>query len=75
MTLNTAVPNENPATITVEAAARRLGIGRQLAYELARRGELPGAHRLGPRRIVVSRKALERFLESDGGGDPGQNSG
>ena len=50
------------ATINVEAAARLLGIGRQTAYELARQGKLPGARRLG-RRIVVSRKALEMFLE------------
>ena len=75
MTVDQSVGDDAPATITVEAAARRLGIGRQLAYELARRGELPGARRLGPRRIVVSRKALENFLERDGGGDTDQNSG
>ena len=50
------------ATIKVEEAARILGIGRQTAYELARIGKLPGALRLG-RRIVVSRKALEAFLD------------
>ena len=48
-------------TISVEEAASHLGIGRNLAYELARRGELPGAIRLG-RRILVSKKALETFL-------------
>ena len=52
------------ATVSVSHAAELLGIGRNLAYELARRGELPGALRLG-RRIVVSRKALYSFL--DGG--------
>ena len=51
------------ATVKVEEAARILGIGRQTAYELARQGKLPGALRLG-HRIVVSRKALERFLEA-----------
>ena len=51
------------ATMKVEEAARFLGIGRQTAYELARRGELPGARRLGGR-IVVSKRALEAFLES-----------
>ena len=56
------------ATVSVGQAAELLGIGRNLAYELARRGELPGALRLG-RRIVVSRKALETFLE---GGRNGQ---
>ena len=57
------------ATMTVEEAAKVLGIGRQTAYDLANQGKLPGARRLG-RRIVVSRKALERFLldiNEDGG--------
>ena len=52
-----------PATMKVEEAAMLLGIGRQTAYDLAAQGKLPGALRLG-RRIVVSKKALERFLES-----------
>ena len=51
-----------PATMKVEEAAQLLGIGRQTAYDLAREGKLPGALRLG-RRIVVSRKALQVFLE------------
>ena len=51
-------------TITVEAAAVRLGIGRNLAYSLARNGELPGAIRLG-RRLVVSRVQLENFLAGE----------
>jgi excisionase family DNA binding protein len=49
-------------TISVEEAARLLGISRGLAYDLARRGELPGAVRLGEKRIVVSRAALEAHL-------------
>ena len=60
---------ERPETITVEAAARRLGIGRQLAYELARQNKLPGARRLG-KRIVVSKKALEDYLSGPVG--PGE---
>ena len=55
-------------TLTVVEAANILGIGRNTAYELARQGKLPGALRLG-RRILVSRQALEAFLE--GGGDSG----
>lgn len=53
-------------TITVEEAAERLRIGRNLAYELARRNppELPGALRLGGR-IVVSRSKLERAINGD----------
>ena len=49
-------------TLSVKSAARILGIGRQLAYRLAAEGKLPGARRLG-RRIVVSRRELEAFLE------------
>jgi excisionase family DNA binding protein len=53
-------------TITVEETALQLGIGRNLAYDLARRGKLPGAIRLG-RRILVSKKALESFLAGQSG--------
>ena len=49
-------------TVTVNEAAKLLGISRATAYQLANEGKLPGARRLG-RRIVVSRKALELFLE------------
>ena len=60
-----------PATMKVEEAARVLGISRQTAYDLAAQGKLPGALRLG-RRIVVSKRALDRFLESsDGSNDEG----
>ena len=50
-------------TVTVEEAARLLGISRTLAYELVTRDQLPHL-RLG-RRIVVSRRALELMV--DGG--------
>ena len=50
-------------TLTVEEAARLLGISRAFAYELIARDELPSL-RFG-RRVVVPRKALERLLESD----------
>jgi excisionase family DNA binding protein len=49
-------------TLTIEEVAAALGIGRTLAYDLARRDELPvPVLRLG-RRLVVSRVALERTL-------------
>jgi excisionase family DNA binding protein len=51
-----------PQTISVETAARILGIGRGAAYEGVRRGEIPSI-RVG-RRIVVPRAALERLLTS-----------
>lgn len=52
---------EAPRTISVEQAGAMLGIGRGLAYELAKRGELPGVLRLG-HRYVVSRQRLEQTL-------------
>ena len=47
-------------TLTVEEAARALGIGRQSAYNAARDGSLPVIH-VG-RRLVVPRVALQRLL-------------
>jgi len=48
-------------TFTVEEAAKILGIGRQTAYDLARKGTLPGGRRLG-RRFIVSKSELEAYL-------------
>ena len=50
-------------TLTVEEAASILGVGRTLAYQMAREGRLP-VIRLG-RRLLVSRSALERMLEGE----------
>jgi excisionase family DNA binding protein len=47
-------------TLTVEEAARVLGISRSSAYEAVRRGELPVV-KLG-RRYLLPKAALERFL-------------
>jgi len=49
------------ATISVPEAAKRLGIGRNSAYEAARRGELPTI-RIG-KLLLVPVAALERLLE------------
>ena len=57
---------EEPQTLTIAQAARALGIGRNSAYEAARRGELP-VIRVG-RRMVVPRVALERLLSETGYG-------
>ncbi len=57
-------PQTERLTYTIEEACDRLGIGRTLGYELARRGELPGVIRLG-RRLLVSRPALEKALGLD----------
>jgi excisionase family DNA binding protein len=47
-----------PLTISVEDAARLLGISRGLAYEAARRGDLP-VIRLGRRLLVPRARLLE----------------
>jgi excisionase family DNA binding protein len=49
-------------TLTVEEAARLLGISRALAYELVHRGDIPSL-RLG-RRIVVPRRGIDELLAS-----------
>ncbi len=51
-----------PLVFSVEQAAAALGIGRSLAFDLVRRGELP-AVRLGRRR-VIPRHLLVNWLES-----------
>lgn len=50
-------------TITVEAAARELGIGRAFAYELIRQNQFPvRVLRLG-RLIKIARADLNAYLE------------
>jgi excisionase family DNA binding protein len=52
-------------TMTIPEAARALGISRGLAYELAKRDELPvKVLRLGEKRMVVPRLALEELLSN-----------
>lgn len=57
------LPEVRPAerlTLTVPEAALLLGISRNEAYMAIQRGEIP-ARRVG-RRIIISRVALERWL-------------
>jgi len=51
-------------TITIDTAAKRLGISRNSCYNLAAKGQLPGAIRLG-KRIVVSVYQLDRFIRGE----------
>lgn len=51
-----------PDVLTISQTARFLGIGRNTAYEAARRGELP-CLRIG-KRILVPKQALEQRLAS-----------
>lgn len=53
-----------PLVISVEDAARLLGISRGLAYEAAHRGELP-VIRLG-RRLLVPRQRLYELVGQNG---------
>lgn len=52
-------------TVTVEEAAKLLGIGRELAYQQAKHGSIGPVPvlRIG-RRLVVPRAALERVLSA-----------
>lgn len=60
----TRPPAPERETVTVEEAARLLGVGRGTAYEAARRGDIP-VIRVG-KRMIVPRVALDRLLDSAG---------
>jgi excisionase family DNA binding protein len=53
--------NSERKTVTVDIAAKILGISRSFAYEAARRGEIPTI-KIG-RRLLVPRAALDRLFE------------
>lgn len=48
-------------TLTIKETAKLLGIGRNLAYDRVKTGEIP-VIKIG-RRLLVPRAALERLLE------------
>lgn len=56
--------------MTVKQASKRLKISRALAYQLAREGKLPGAIRLGSKRIIVSVAKFERWLNGNKDNNP-----
>lgn len=59
---------DEPLTMNVTECAKRLGIGRNSAYEAVKRGEIP-VIRVG-KRLLVPRAALERLLLVGQGTDP-----
>ena len=59
------ISNDERLTVSIKQAAIMLGISKNLAYQLARAGELPGVIRLGKKRMVCSRAAIERLLDGD----------
>jgi excisionase family DNA binding protein len=62
---------KSQATMTVVEAAELLGISRNSAYDAARIGQLPTI-KIG-KRILVSRTAIERMLETAGGSVPSES--
>jgi predicted DNA-binding transcriptional regulator AlpA len=55
--------NKDRLTMTIPEVAKILGISRGLGYELAKRDALPiKVLKLGNRRMVVSRRAIEDLL-------------
>ncbi len=61
---DTAQYSEKRLTLTVEEAARTLGISRTLAYEAVRRGEIPHV-RIG-RRVLIPISQLHALLGGEG---------
>jgi predicted site-specific integrase-resolvase len=60
---------ETSRTMDIPSAGRALGIGRSLAYELARSGQFPvPVLRLGSK-LRVPRAPLEKLLGGDANGD------
>lgn len=66
--LSTDLQN-GPWTMTVEEAAKCLGISRAFAYESVRKGDIPSL-RIG-RRILVPIQALRQLVDSAGTIEPG----
>lgn len=62
--LTTRTESDQSLTLTVEDAAKLLGIGRSLAYQLVRQGKIP-ALKFGCR-WLIPKAALARMLETCG---------
>lgn len=60
-----------PPTVDVPTAGRPLGLGREAAYAMAARGELPGAFRVGRRWRVVTARLIEFLRVESANGDAG----
>jgi hypothetical protein len=59
-----------PATVDVATAARALGFGRSLAYELARRGQFPCRVLRAGNRYLIPTAELLRLLGLDPASPP-----
>ena len=56
-------PSDDRKTYDVEEAGRLLGIGRNQAYEAAKRGDFPTI-RIG-KRVLIPKAALDRLLRGE----------
>ena len=65
--------NAHEAVMTVDEVARLLRVNRKTAYELFRRGEIPGVRRLG-RAIRIHRAAVLEWLAQGQGRAPRSRS-
>lgn len=52
-------------TLSIEEAAKVLGISRTYAYQMARAGQIPGCKKIGSR-FIVSKKLLEEYIDGEG---------
>jgi excisionase family DNA binding protein len=59
-------------TISIEEAAKALGISRNLGYRLAATNELPGVLHLGQKRMMISKAIFDQYLQ--GTYNNGENS-
>lgn len=63
--LSASIQSVQPETTSIEVAARRIGLGRSLAYQLAREGRFPCRVIRAGRRLLVPTAALERLLAGE----------
>jgi len=68
-----AMENTERLTMTIPEVSKALGISKALAYDLAKRDELPvKVLRVGQKRLLVPKAAFEKVL-ADAGNKPPKN--
>jgi excisionase family DNA binding protein len=55
---------EGPKVLTIDQAAKELGVCRNLVYQQVRAGKLPGWLRIGDR-WLIGRERWEKFLSGE----------
>lgn len=64
---------EERLTLTIAETAKLLGIGRNLCYDLAKRGQLPVPVLRCGHRLLIPKRALERVLSEEPAPTPVQS--